>query len=104
MKWAGPLLLVLGLLQMAGDVTGLDWLRGIGAASSASPAPRVFSAVDGLETYSTRFFLEWTDTRGASHSLELRLQIRSFPVNRDSSCSMVRRGAWSLRTWDPFEA
>jgi hypothetical protein len=44
---------------MAGDLLRLPWLKAIGAASTASPAPRVFSAVQGYETYSTRFTLEW---------------------------------------------
>src|SRR4029077_21073324 len=35
------------------------------------PAPKVFSAVRGLETYSTRFALEWTEAGGANRTLEL---------------------------------
>lgn len=92
MRWAGPALLVLGLLQMAGDVAGVDWLRGLGAATSASPAPRVFSAVDGLETYSTRFFLEWTDMAGAAHSLEVTPELYDGlrgPYNRRNAYGAV---------------
>jgi hypothetical protein len=85
-------LLVLGLLQMSGDLldrAGLETvgrpLKGIGAASTASPAPKVFSAVKGLETYSTQFHLEWTDRRGETHDLlltpELYGHIRG-PYNR----------------------
>jgi hypothetical protein len=51
-------LLILGVAQMAGDVLGLLPLKAIAAATGASPAPKVFSAVQGLETYSTRFFLD----------------------------------------------
>tara|TARA_R110002126_G_scaffold12416_14_gene54037 strand:- start:327 stop:812 length:486 start_codon:yes stop_codon:yes gene_type:complete len=65
------LLLVVGCLQMLGDVTGVAALKGIGAATAMSPAPRVFSSVKGLETYSTRFWIEWTGTTGESRSLEL---------------------------------
>ena len=68
---AAALLLALGLLQMAGDVAGLPLLKGIGAATVASPAPRVFSAVKGFETYSTRFYLEWTDLGGIPRSVTL---------------------------------
>lgn len=71
MRFAAVCLVVLGLLQMAGDLFRLPALRAVGAATAASPAPKVFSAVRGLETYSTRFFLEWNDRQGASHSLEL---------------------------------
>jgi hypothetical protein len=60
---AGVFLLVLGLAQMAGDVLHIPALKGVAAATGASPAPKVFSAVQGLETYSTRFFLDLGDAR-----------------------------------------
>ena len=79
-------LVVLGLLQMAGDLVGSAPLRGIGAATMASPAPKVFSAVRGYETYSTRFFLEWRDGAGAPpFALELSSAIYARlggPYNR----------------------
>ena len=55
---AAGALLALGLTQMAGDALGIDWLRGIGAASVAAPLPKVFSDVRGLETFASRFELE----------------------------------------------
>jgi hypothetical protein len=64
-------LVVLGFAQMAGDLLHLPALKGIAAGTAASPAPRVFSAVRGLETYSTRFFLEWTSREGTPQSIEL---------------------------------
>ena len=91
-KAAVPLLLCVGLLQMVGELLRLlpvggigDAVKGIGAATAASPAPKVFSAVRGLETYSTRFFLEWTDLEGAQHSLEVTSEIYTLlqgPYNR----------------------
>jgi hypothetical protein len=60
-RLAALLLTVLGLAQMAGDVAGIRELKGIAAATGASPAPKVFSAVQGLETYSTRFYLAGTE-------------------------------------------
>ncbi|HEV3459228.1 MAG TPA: hypothetical protein VHG32_21955 [Thermoanaerobaculia bacterium] len=50
-------LLVLGSLQMVGDATGLTALKGIGAALAASPLPKVFSDVRGLETFASEFTL-----------------------------------------------
>ncbi len=70
-RFAGAALLVLGLAQVFADLAGLPRLRGLAAATTASPLPKVFSAMRGLETYSTRFFVEWTDRAGAAHSLEL---------------------------------
>src|SRR5205807_2597333 len=61
-------LLVLGLLQISGDVLHVRAIKALGAASAASPAPRVFSAVRGLETYSTRFFIDWRDEEGRKRS------------------------------------
>jgi hypothetical protein len=92
MNKAAAALLALGLLQMAGDLTeraGLPALgrplKGIGAATTASPAPKVFSSVRGLETFSTRFYVEWTDRGGQEHSLlltpEIYGQLRG-PYNR----------------------
>jgi len=76
MNRAAVALLALGLLQMTGDAldrAGLGAvgkpLKGVGAATTASPAPKVFSAVRGLETYSTRFTLEWQDRAGRPHAL-----------------------------------
>ncbi len=85
-------LLALGLLQMTGDLLGCATLRGLAAASGASPAPRVFSAVGGLETYSTRFFLEWIDVDGASQSVALTPELYSRlrgPYNRRNAFGAV---------------
>ncbi len=70
-RFGAALLIVLGLVRMTGDVLGWRTVAGVAAATNASPAPKVFSAVRGLETYSTRFFLEWQDLEGAPKSLEL---------------------------------
>lgn len=66
--WA---LLVVGLAQMAGDLSGVKALKGLGAATLASPAPKVFSAVNGYETYSTRFFIEWPTADGRYEAVEI---------------------------------
>jgi hypothetical protein len=73
-------LLVLGVAQMVGDLTGVVALRGIAAATAASPAPKVFSAVQGLETYSTRFLFE-IDGRRVELTPELYSRLRG-PYNR----------------------
>ena len=85
MRAAAIALLVLGLLQMAADLAGLPALRGLAIATTASPAPRVFSAVNGLETYSTIFSLEWTDRSGVEHARVLDPQLYARiagPYNR----------------------
>lgn len=71
MKKTAALLLVVGLLQMGGDLLGLPLLRTLSRATAASPAPKVFCAVQGYEAYSTRFFLEWVDDAGVVHVLPL---------------------------------
>jgi sterol desaturase/sphingolipid hydroxylase (fatty acid hydroxylase superfamily) len=53
--WA---LLLLGLAQMFGDLAGLPGLKALAGASAASPAPKVFCAVRGYETISTKVRLE----------------------------------------------
>jgi len=69
------LLLVLGLTQMVAALVGLGPLQGMAAATLASPAPKVFSVAKGLETYSTKFFLEWTDSSGTKHADELTPEV-----------------------------
>jgi hypothetical protein len=64
-------LLALGMLQMTADLLHLRVLKGVGAATAVSPAPKVFSSVRGLETYSSRFFVEWTDESGVFHSIKI---------------------------------
>lgn len=64
-------ILVIGLFQMTGDLLGIAALKGIGAATGFSPAPKVFTAHKGLETYSTKFFVEYIDIEGKAHSIHL---------------------------------
>ena len=76
---------MLGLLQIAGDVLHLPLVKGFAFATAASPAPKVFSSVRGLETYSTHFYLEWTDVQGSFHSTEITPEMNSHmrgPYNR----------------------
>jgi len=86
MNKAAIFLLVVGLVQMTGDLIQSyvnkpvgRMLRGVGAATLASPAPKVFSKASNdqgsIETYSTRFFLFWTDAAGARHELELTPEV-----------------------------
>ncbi len=71
MKVKAGLLIALGLFQMAGDVFRVPFLKKVGAASAASPAPKVFCAIDGYEAYATRFTLEWVATDGTRHERPL---------------------------------
>lgn len=80
MKFAPVFLVILGVAQMIGDVTQLIPLKAVAAATGASPAPKVFSAVQGLETYSTRFFLDLGHER-VELTPELYSRIRG-PYNR----------------------
>lgn len=76
---------VLGLAQMTGDLLGVLPLKGLAAATCASPAPKVFSAVRGFETYSTRFFLEWSNQDGTTSSVPITAALTSRfegPYNR----------------------
>lgn len=64
-------LVVVGLSQLIGDILQLPSLKTIGAVTGASPAPKVFTAHKGFETYSSRFFIEWKDKAQHAHSLQL---------------------------------
>ena len=59
--------------------------RGIGAATGASPAPKVFSSVHGLETFTSEFIVEWTDNEHQAHAVKLTPELYSRlqgPYNR----------------------
>ena len=64
-------LVLIGVAQMVGEVTGLPVLRGLAQATGSSPMPKVFTAHQGFETYSSQFFLAWTDRSGERHKLRL---------------------------------
>ena len=85
MSRAALFLLIVGLLQMTGDLLRLPALKAVAAATGASPAPKVFSSVQGLETFSSTFYLEWRDRDGVAHTVELTPELYSLvrgPYNR----------------------
>jgi hypothetical protein len=85
MSRASVFLLVIGLLQMTGDLLRAPQVKGLAAATGASPAPRVFSSVQGLETFSSDFYIEWKDQNGTAHSTKLTPELYSRikgPYNR----------------------
>ena len=44
-----------GLSQMVGYLLKVPALRGLGGASTIAPFPKVFSDVDGIETFASSF-------------------------------------------------
>jgi hypothetical protein len=78
-------LAVVGFAQMAGDVFHLNAIKAVAAATTASPAPKVFSAVKGLETYSSRFYIESASGAADAQSVEITPELYSRlrgPYNR----------------------
>jgi len=68
-------LLLVGSLQMVGDACGILPLKAIGAALTASPLPKVFSDVRGLETFASDFTLLMTSPSGQQVSLPLTPEV-----------------------------
>lgn len=82
---AFAILAVVGFAQMIGDVFHLNAVKAVAAATAASPAPKVFSAVKGLETYSSRFYIESANDGANSRSVEITPQLYARlrgPYNR----------------------
>jgi hypothetical protein len=76
---------VTGCLQMTGYISGSVVLRGLGAATAASPLPKVFSDVDGLETFASEFTLRYRkpDRAGVEMAITPELYGRvGGPYNR----------------------
>lgn len=91
-------LTALGLAQIAGDALERlgaaragGAIKGLAAATCASPAPKVFSVAKGLETYSTTFFVEWDEREGRrSVALSSELYARlAGPYNRRNAYGAV---------------
>lgn len=61
---AAVVITLFGFSQMAGYLIGSAGLRGLGAVSVVAPFPKVFSDVDGLETFASVFHFEGTDENG----------------------------------------
>ena len=62
---------LVGLLQMVGNCGHLPWLQKAGLSTAASPAPKVFCAMEGRESFEGRYFLDWKDAKGEAHSLPI---------------------------------
>ena len=78
-------LIMLGSIQMMGDLCHLPVLKGIGQATNASPAPKVFTSQQGYETFSKRFFFEVNDKQGNTQMIEItpkNYQHLKGPYNR----------------------
>lgn len=58
------LVTAVGCTQMVGYMIGSSELRGVGAVTCAAPFPKVFSDVDGLETFASTFELTWREADG----------------------------------------
>lgn len=82
---AALLLGALGCIRMLADLAGLAPVAAVAAASGAAPAPKVFTSAQGLETFSSRFFVEWETADGETHAVELgpeRYARLAGPYNR----------------------
>ena len=79
------LVVTIGLLQIFGYLTKIKAIRDIGIVSASSPLPIVFTEVKGVETFASDFYLEWTNSNGASEKVKITPQIYSKfrgPYNR----------------------
>lgn len=92
--WLAPALLIaIGCTQMVGDVFGIRAVKALGAATGASPAPKVFTAHQGFETYSSQFFIRWSEAAtGEMKSLHLTPEVYGGvrgPYNRRNAYGAV---------------
>jgi hypothetical protein len=84
-NYAALTLGVIGCMQMLGYVSGSRLLRGIGAATVVSPLPKVFSDVDGLETFASEFTVRYRDARGTIRETRITPELYGHlagPYNR----------------------
>jgi hypothetical protein len=70
---------------MVGDLTGVKAIKGLGAATVASPLPKVFSDVRGLETFASDFSLSFQLPGGNQRELSITPELYqrlAGPYNR----------------------
>ena len=65
------MLVIIGTLQLTGDLFGFPVLKTLGLVSHASPAPKVFTAQEGFETYSSDFYIKWIEIDRQEHITHL---------------------------------
>jgi hypothetical protein len=84
-KIIGFLLILTGLLQCIGYIIQSKTIKGIGAATAASPLPIVFTEVKGVETFASAFILELETSTGEAKKINITPEIYSGlngPYNR----------------------
>lgn len=77
-RWRTAAIIVIGtigLFQIVGDLIGNKTLKGIGACLVASPFPKVFSDVNGLETFASDFKLTYQLPDASETSLTITPQL-----------------------------
>lgn len=90
---AGVLLLI-GLTQMTGDLTGNRALKGIGAATAIAPAPKVFCDMNGLEPFASTFVITAQAQETISFPITPELYARlKGPYNRRNVYGAAIAGA-----------
>ncbi len=75
----------IGCMQLTGDLLDNQTLKGLGALSHASPAPKVFTTQNGYETYSPKFTITAINAEGNNASMTLTPQVNAQvrgPYNR----------------------
>jgi hypothetical protein len=70
-KAISVLLIVAGCLQFAGYIFKMPALRGLGIAYCVGPLPTVFSTVGGVEGFTTRHSIHFTDDKGYAGIIKL---------------------------------
>ena len=74
-----------GLSQMVGYLLKVPALRGLGGASTIAPFPKVFSDVDGIETFASSFAIQFTDREGRLQQMAITPEVYATlagPYNR----------------------
>jgi hypothetical protein len=87
-------LLVVGLTQMIGDLSGNRALKGIGAATAIAPSPKVFCDINGVEPFASTFFISSQNADDGSFRItpELYSRLRG-PYNRRNVYGAAIAGA-----------
>lgn len=87
--WCSIAIFCVGSLQFVGYLLGNSTLRGLGATCGFAPYTKVFSDVDGFETFAADFSLLLKSADGEERVIEVTVMIETRTKGRNDSWSFT---------------
>jgi len=101
------LIIIIGFLQTIGYLTKIKMIRDLGVVTAASPLPIVFTEVEGVETFASDFYLQWTNSNNEKEEVQITPALYSKlkgPYNRRNiyGAAIAYGPVLPGKIWDPI--